>query len=440
MVTKTVAASESTRGRCTGGHVMFLLWVFGCTDQGFSLLRPNPADAEPDIQVSPSEVAFTPLAVGCFDRVPVTITNVGEGPLDVRGTWLQGSDETAADYSVEFLSTTLVPGDSETIQLQFEPSLVWDAVAELIVDSDDPDEQRLRLPIAGASFDPTWTLDVFHQEPDTIDVLWVIDNSGSMYEERDRVMSEIESFFQWFVALDLDYHMGVITTDVVNPLYSGKLVGTPTYISPASPDPQGALARAIDVGHVEMGDEAGLQAMQMALTEPLASGHNNGFYREDARLAVIFLSDEPDYSALEPAAYIRFLEGLKADREDIFVAAIVGDREDGCANDCGAEQASADEGGRYLDVAEAFEGFEESICTCNLGPAMERIGFESTFYLRAFPLSEKPGVPSLLKVWVDGKEAGGWSYDSGPNAVVFDSAPPLGSEVVIRYPVEDPCG
>lgn len=418
---------------------MLVFWLLGCTDQGFALLLPDPQASEPDIQVTPGAVAFDPLAVGCFDRAPVTLTNVGAGPLDVAATWLQGSDETSNAYTVERFFGTLLPGDSETIQLQFEPSLVGDAVTELIVDSDDPDEPRLVLPIAGMSFDPTWTLDVFEQQPDSIDVLWVIDNSGSMYEERDRVMSEIELFFQWFVALDLDYHMGVITTDVLNPAYSGNLVGAPAFISPETPDPQGSLARNIDVGYLEMGDESGLEAMRLALTEPVLSGYNAGFYRDEARLAVIFLSDEPDHSPLDVPAYDAFLEGLKAERAEVFVAAIVGDREEGCSNQCGSEGASADPGDRYLDLAEAFDGFEESICTCDLAPALERIGFESTFYLRAFSLTSTPGEPSMLKVWVDGTLAAGWSYDPGLNAVVFDSPPPLGSEVVVRYPVDNPC-
>jgi hypothetical protein len=418
---------------------MLVFWLLGCTDQGFTLLLPDPRDSEPDIQVNPGAVVFDPLAVGCDNRAPVTITNVGEGPLDVVGTGIEVVDETSGAFSVEVLRGTLRPGDSEIIQLQFEPRLVGDAVAEVVINSDDPDEPRLVLPIEGASFDPTWTLDVFRQEPDNIDVLWVIDNSGSMYQERDRVMAEIETFFQWFIDLDLDYHMGVVTTDIVNPLYGGKLVGAPTFVTPETPDPQGTLARNIDVGHVEMGDEAGLEAVRLALTEPVLSGHNEGFYREDARLAVIFLSDEPDYSPWEVATYDGFLEDLKEERDDIFIAAIVGDREDGCSNRCGSEEASADAGDRYLDLAEAYEGFEESICTCDLAPAMERIGFESTFYVRSFLLRDTPGIPSMIKVWVDGILAGGWSYDPGQNAVLFDSAPPLGSEVIVRYPVDNPC-
>ncbi len=418
---------------------MFLLWTLACSDRGFTLIRDDPLTPEPDIAVEPSAVAFDPVAVGCTGTQPVTITNVGRGPLEVESTWIDILDESSEDYSVEVLEGLVLPGESQTVLLQFAPSFVWDAAADVVVTSDDPDEPELRVPVVGASFDPTWTLDVFRQAPDSIDVLWVIDNSGSMWQERDRVTSEIERFFQWFVALDLDYHMGVVTTDVVNPLYAGQLVGTPTYVTSDTPDPQGTLAAAIQVDGVEMGDEAGLQAMEMALSEPLRSDANRGFYRHEAKLVVIFLTDENDQSDREADWYISFLEGLKVDHDDVFVAAIVGDEEDGCRGECDGSPQEAKHGDKYIAVAEAFGGFEESICTCDLAPAMERMGFESTWYVRAFPLSQRPGSPSLLKVWVDGEEAGGWSYDPVPNAVVFDTAPPVGTEIVARYPVVDPC-
>lgn len=419
---------------------MLVLWMLACSDRELSLVRPQPPAAEPDIRVEPNRVSFEPLAVGCAAQRSVTIRNVGEGPLDVAGTWVDFLDETSRDFTVERLEGVVRPGEDEVISLQFQPSFVWDAAAELVVDSDDPDEPQVRLPIGGGSFDPTWNLDVFEQAPQGIDVLWVIDNSGSMWEERDRVTTEIRRFFQWFIQLDLDWQMGVITTDVVNPAYSGQLVGHPPYVTSSTEDAEATLARSIQVGGAEMGDEAGLHAMELALTEPLLSGVNEGFYRPEARLAVIFLTDEDDQGAHGADWYIRFLEGLKPDPADVFVAAIVGDAEEGCSGTCVDGASDARAGDRYLEVAAAFGGFHESICTCDLAPALERMGFESTWYVRAFPLSERPGAASMLTVWVDGVEAGGWSYDPVPNAVVFDEAPPLGAQVVARYPVRDPCG
>lgn len=418
---------------------MLLIWLAGCSDRGFTLVREEPLAPEPDVAVEPGELTFPSTAVGCVGEERVTVLNEGKAPLSVREMRLEGHDETLGDYALEGFTGDVASGGRREVVVRFAPSFVWDAAATLVVESDDPDEPKLEVPIQGASFDPTWTLDVFHQAPDPIDVLWVIDNSGSMYQERDRVTREIERFFDWFTALDLDYHMGVVTTDVVNPVYAGQLVGTPTYVTPDTPDPAGTLAAAIAVDGIEMGAEAGLQAMQMALTEPLRSGANEGFYRTGARLFVIFLTDEDDQSDTEATGYIDFLETLKDDPSRVFVAAVVGDEDRGCESECADGVQEAEPGDKYLQVAAAFGGFEESICTCDLAPALERMGFESTWYVRAFPLSRRVGSPSMLTVWVDGEVAGGWTYDVIPNAVVFDVAPPVGAKIVARYPVADPC-
>jgi hypothetical protein len=417
---------------------MLVFWIAACSENGLTPISHDPPITEPDIQVEPATLDFSGLQIGCQGDATVQVTNVGASPLDVTGVFLDGLDSSIQDFSVLSLEDTLYPGDAKDVLLQFTPTAVGDVAAELDVTSDDPDEPSVVVPITGSAYDPTWQLDMFVQAPDPIDVLWVIDNSGSMWQERDRVIAALSGFFHWFEALNLDYHMGAITTDVDNPIFSGQLMGTPTFVTPQTPDPAGTLASAIDVNLLEMGPETGLAAMKLALTEPLLSGTNAGFYRPDARLVVIFLSDEPDWSVPTSADYIAFLSELKPKLDDVFVAAIVGDRDHGCNGWCDGQQ-TADPGDKYLDVAEAFHGFEESICTCDLAPSLERMGFESTWYTRSFDLTDAPGDPSLVQVWVDGVEATGWTYDAIRNAVVFDTAPPLGSEVVVRYPVDLTC-
>ncbi len=423
--------------------VLFALLFSACSDNGFSVVRDDPLQAEPDIAVSPSVVRFAPLPLGCAQVQTLRVENTGEGPLEVERTWLDASREDDGSglgaWSVESVQASLLPGESQDFVLSFEPGFLGDAIADLVIDSDDPDEPQLLVPLAGSGYDPTWNMDLFSQSPPPIDVLWVIDNSGSMWQEKARVTREINEFFQWFVALDLDYHMGVIATDTVNPLHQGRLVGTPPYVTPDTLDPEATLAARIDVAGPELGDEAGLQAMQWALSEPLLSGANLGFYREEARLVVVFLSDEEEQSVFPASDYIAFLDTLKPSRDELFIGAIVGDRVDGCSGSCDGDPQDANQGDKYLDVAEAFDGFAESICTCDLAPALEQMGFESTWFLRSFPLSRVPGRADMLQVWVDSEDATGWTYDSAANAVNFDVALPLGSEVVVRYPVDLDC-
>jgi hypothetical protein len=370
----------------------------------------------------------------------VRVTNIGASPLDLSGAHFEATDAVAAAaLSVASTAERLLPGASRDLPLRFSPSTTGARDAVLSVLSDDPDQPEVSVPVTTSAFDAGHILDVFHQPPEAIDVLWVIDNSGSMAQEKDRITAQIDTFIGWFDKLALDYHMGVITTDVVNPIFRGQLVGDPPFVTPRTPDAAGVLAAAIQFDGIEMGNESGLEAMEWALSEPLRSGANAGFYRPDARLAVIFVTDEPEQSGLPAAHYITFLDTLKSDPRDIFIASVVGDRDTGCRVSCGPTPQTADPGNAYLDVTEAFRGFEASICTCELAPALERMGLEATEYARTYPLSHLPTDPAELGVWVDRTVAPEWTYDAIANSVVLGTAPPAGSTVLARYPVAVRC-
>jgi hypothetical protein len=178
-----------------------------------------------------------------------------------------------------------------------------------------------------------------------VDILWVIDNSGSMSEEQSKVRTNFQAFIQYLTQADppIDFHIGVVSTDTSDPNHSGKLLtkqGLPKFIScgrASDNDPYtcnvnnavSAFQTMVDIGTNGSADEKGLLAAHLALTEPLKSSYNAGFLRADAALYVIVVSDEEDASCApvnvtgfgggcsEPLVYgttdyyTRFLEGLK---------------------------------------------------------------------------------------------------------------------------------
>ena len=267
----------------------------------------------------------------------------------------------------------------------------------------------------------------------------MIDNSGSMRPKQENVAANIADFFGWFVDLDLDFHMGVITTDIVDPTHSGRLQGA--VITAETTEPEARLADAVSVGEDDMGDESGLAALELALSEPLRSGDNGAFYRDDAFLSVIILSDEPEQSGRSSAHYIEFLNGLKADPERISVSTVVGDRATGCVDSCGARDSNADPGDTYIDVQEAFPGVFASVCDCDYQPAMEALGLESTGVPAVFELTEVPADAAEIEVVVDGAATPHWAYSEADNTVEIldDGLPPGAASVYVSYPVEGPC-
>lgn len=79
--------------------------------------------------------------------------------------------------------------------------------------------------------------DVFQQvRRNTVDVLLVVDDSCSMAEEQDKLASNFESFIGAFEGVDVDWRIGVITTDATDPARAGVLRGGEDEVLLVAPD------------------------------------------------------------------------------------------------------------------------------------------------------------------------------------------------------------
>jgi hypothetical protein len=396
----------------------------------------------PRIAVQPTAIDYGEIGIDCDDDALIRITNVGVGELFVELPEFAGTraDSFSADWTE---SLRLGADESAEIPVSFVAGAFGTHSATLTITSNDPVRPEVGVELLGEGANTaTMRVDDFSQKEESkVDVLFVIDTSGSMSGEQDNVAQNISSFYQWFEPLQLDFHMGVITADDSDPNWAGKLIGTnPRFISDQVNNGAAALGQMVttDGG----GGEAGLGAMVLALSEPLLSGHNQGFYRDEAFLSVIFLSDEPEQSTQSSQYYIDWLVDLKGDPSMISVSAIVGPRSGGCFGNCGGFSiTNAEAGPKYIDVQEAYPGVYESICTCDFSPALEAIGYASVGFRSVFPLSAVPTDPSRITVTVNGQPTLLWSYDAAQNAVIFSANGIPGSlaTIFIEYPVDGGC-
>ncbi|NCG18174.1 MAG: hypothetical protein GWP91_04070, partial [Rhodobacterales bacterium] len=273
--------------------------LFGCSEYDLkgdvppntvSTTTPAPGTPAPDIEVQPRVLDFGFLPPGCVSETKtVQITNVGEAELSVQDIQLTANTDGA--FWMDATPDTLAPGDIIEVLVEFTPPDLLDyGTVGLQVASNDPDEGFVNVDLGGiGAFEAVFT-EVFAQNSVVpVDVLWVVDNSGSMSGELNNLSNEFNFFINGFIALGLDYQIGVITTDMDNPAQSGQLMGPIPIISPAG-DPIADFAAAIDQGSSGSGDERGLDAAQAALTDPLLSGANAGFVRPGAILSVILVT------------------------------------------------------------------------------------------------------------------------------------------------------
>lgn len=140
-----------------------------------------------------------------------------------------------------------------------------------------------------------WREDYFpHPKRPPADVLVLIDKSCSMVNERVQWIYSMGDFVQTLDDNYIDFHIGVTTTDP-SELTGGKLA---TYLGKrwASPDDEDPVLTFIGLESSAFGNgEAGIEAAHKALTVQRETG-NSGFFRYDAPLHIITISDEPDSS------------------------------------------------------------------------------------------------------------------------------------------------
>ncbi len=279
-------------------------------------------------------------------------------------------------------------------------------------------------------------VDVFYQDvAASVDILLVVDNSPSMTEEQQKLGETFQTFIQYFTGGQVDYHIGVVSTDVSDSTTAGVLNGG--YISIDDESAEDDFARAVSVGSDGDGMEKGLLAGLMALTEPLASDENAGFIRESADLSVIFVADEDDYSPGSVYDYINSYRNVKLyhSRDALKISAVVGNVPEGCAGD-GVDAAP---GYRYAEAADSNFGIVESICADNFSDVAERLGITASGLMTTFELSAHPDPDSLV-VTVDDEEIErdvdiGWEYYEDDNTIVFalTAIPPSGSVIRATY-------
>ena len=268
----------------------------------------------------------------------------------------------------------------------------------------------------------------------SVDVLFVIDNSCSMEEEQAALAQNFAFFIDYFLGSDLDYHVGVLSTGWDDAADRGKLrqAGTYRWIDESVTDPETVFRTMSIMGTGGPSEEKG-RAQVYGAIELLGEHTNKGFYRDDAALAVVVVSDEDDASGNSPigkGAFVSWLRDLKEDPSQVSFSSIVGT--DACPDIA--------HGTDYLDVTAAVGGIDFPICNRDWSQVLEDLGVQAAGLKREFYLSEVP-VDGTLSVWIqDGDDKTPYDfgidyvYSRSRNSVVFiDFVPEPLTEIYVSY-------
>jgi len=344
-------------------------------------------------------------------------------------------------------------------------------------------QDRLR-----ATLPPDVRVDIYSQQgASKIDVLWVIDDSGSMAPRQENLARNFAAFVDEFTKGSIDYRLAVTTTDIFKE--QGHFVGNPKVITPQTPNVLTAFANNARVGVLGSPYEAGMEGGRLAIDNQKAANQAKldackractpskpscpsdcdaqttyDFLRDDAYLYIVFVSDEEDESSLDVRYYYRYFETAKGIGNDgmVTTASIMGDVP---TNTCGATP-----GARYQALSDLTGGEVGSVCDPNFSVTLKKLATNAVGLKRKFALQVKPNIqtlavtlkypcnvaddvikpcasvnrdacqgeaPDSVNLVCTPVQGGpdGWSYEEANNVVYFagDSVPGLSAEIDLQY-------
>jgi hypothetical protein len=256
----------------------------------------------------------------------------------------------------------------------------------------------------------------------------------------------------------VDLHAAVITTNTDTPPYQpvpgyahgGRLIGVTNKVAKTvDGNFEQVLTENLKIGMRNDGSgyETPLEAVRLALSEPLLSTDNAGFLRPNAALAVFLLTDADDQSKDPVATYVEFLKNLKQNAVTLHAAYIPTTHVvlPGATCDRSGEPMPA----RLEEALVAFGTLAESINLCesdystklgSIGSKYEMIGVRSVQF-------KLPAKISTIKVTygstvlVAGDVLKGWVYDSAKLQLQLGQfvdwrSQPIGTKLIIEYTVD----
>lgn len=378
----------------------------------------------PQIEVDPIYYDYGNPYIGCSNDFLTSIKNIGTTNLTVSRITYSGTIDLNFDIDIATYGEApwlLYPGEEIIGSASYEAHDDTYDLGYLTVESNDP-----LYPVTVATHEgdavPGGTItDSFIQtELEEVDILFVVDNSGSMGDMQSSISANSSVFITALNAAGADFRIAVITTD--DPNFVGPVLD-PTY-----PSLETEFQSQILVGTSGSAMEPGLQMAYEATSTGGDADPLGSFMRPDATFSVVFISDEDDRSSASVSSfYVPWFQSLKSNPSKVILNAV--------ADDPYGTDSCGDPAFRYDEAVTATSGIFTSICSTDWAVDLEDLANGSITSNLDFHLSEL-AIESTIEVYVNGAPVyTGWTYDPVENAVVFEqtTAPSEGANIDITY-------
>ncbi len=261
-----------------------------------------------------------------------------------------------------------------------------------------------------------------HMSVDGIDILWVVDRSGSMNRFNSELLAGVEAMLlalptsDWrLVMISADARKAVLSTEI--PLVPGDDID----------DAAAMLATLTSAPY-----EEGFNSVYDYINH---NPYSSTWMRPDAGLLVVFVSDEEEQSDVEYPAVSDFISWYGSLRMgSVFMASIINVEADYTL--CDYPPNPMDVGDRYMEATSLLGGVVVDICDTDWSPGVTD-ATHSIEPVEEILLTHKAETDSI-RVFINGSLNHDWVYSETYNTVYFTVLPAAGHLVEVGYRYIEP--
>jgi hypothetical protein len=261
----------------------------------------------------------------------------------------------------------------------------------------------------------TVVVDSFIQSspPESIDVLIILDTSGSMNDNYDNVSAGVELLRMDIEKLTADYRIGYINTSLREDYFNG-------------PYDQNSSVLDILMAPYTLGEDRTEEAYAAMYEFVTQTDEGADFFRDDADKLFIFVSDEDEQSAIPTDIFHDWLVTEFAEVQQDVVT-IVLTEESACDS-----AYSSMIGLKYIDLSSRF--YKDAVDLCSdwslwLADSTFLVGIVQELALTGLPVLES------IVVYLNGTETIEWTYDATANMILLNFEPSPGDLIEVGYVV-----
>ena len=255
------------------------------------------------------------------------------------------------------------------------------------------------------------------QSVDGVDIIWVIDTSGSMSIYDEELLAGIEAMM---LALPSSgWRLAMMSNDPVEASLEAQFPLVPGDTIQDAIDMYTLMGR----GHREEGFDAAYEYL-------VNNTYAQTWLRPDAALLVVFVSDEEDQSDDYFPLVSQFTSWFGSQRNgSAYIASIVNVEQADSA--CERPPSVYNVGYRYMEATNYFGGTIVDICSDDWAPGVNDASSRLE-PAESWPLTHEP-VEDSIRVFINGSLNYNWTYSSTDNTIYFTVIPGGNDLVEIGY-------